>query len=241
MTIAIHDAFTAVMKAASKDELLHESLSFARWLGFETITVMVAADRVGKEPVFAWVDNTPEAYRQSANNVENARRDPISQHCKRSSLPIAWNQDTYTSHGLGEKWEMQACHGYCTGIAFALHLPKGMHVVVGFDRDQPLPANSAEVSRMVAELQLFAVHAQDAALRVLLAEQVQEPSGPSLTPRELECLRWTMDGKTAWEVGRILGIGEQTAVRHLNNATHKLDCVNKHHAMVKALRLGLIR
>ena len=53
--------------------------------------------------------------------------------------------------------------------------------------------------------------------------------------------RWTMEGKTAWELSRILGISEQTVVRHLNNATHKLNCVNKHHAVVKALRLGLIR
>ena len=68
-----------------------------------------------------------------------------------------------------------------------------------------------------------------------------ESDTPDLTPRELECLRWTMEGKTAWELGRILGISEQTAVRHVNNAAHKLDAVNKHHAVVKALRFGLLR
>jgi len=49
-----------------------------------------------------------------------------------------------------------------------------------------------------------------------------------------------MDGKTAWEVGAILGISERTAVLHVNNAMHKLACVNKHQAVLKALRLGLI-
>jgi len=49
-----------------------------------------------------------------------------------------------------------------------------------------------------------------------------------------------MEGKTAWEVGRILGISEQTAARHLNNATQKLGCSNKMQAIVKALRLQLI-
>jgi DNA-binding CsgD family transcriptional regulator len=62
-----------------------------------------------------------------------------------------------------------------------------------------------------------------------------------LTERELEALRWTMEGKTAWEVGSILGISEQTAVRHLSNATRKLGCVHKHHAVVTAMRLGLLR
>ena len=36
------------------------------------------------------------------------------------------------------------------------------------------------------------------------------------------------------------GIAEQTAVRHLFNASKKLDCVNKHQAVLKALRLKLI-
>lgn len=62
-----------------------------------------------------------------------------------------------------------------------------------------------------------------------------------LTPRELEALQWTAEGKTAWEVGEILGISEQTASRHLSNATRKLDCVNKYHAVVKAMRMGLVR
>ena len=93
---------------------------------------------------------------------------------------------------------------------------------------------------MVAALQLFAVHAQEAARRILVPA-LPEPDIPSLTPRELETLRWTMEGKTAWEVAKVLGISERTAVLHANNAMHKLGCVNKHQAVLKALRLGLIR
>jgi DNA-binding CsgD family transcriptional regulator len=173
-------------------------------------------------------------------DFNNGRRDPVMQHCKHHSVPIIWNQDTYTSVGQGDKWEMQARYGYRCGIALALHLPDGRHFQLGVDRDQPLPHGSAELTRLVADLQLFAVHAQDAALRLLLptAPQVDVPA---LTPRELESLRWTMEGKTAWEVGNILGISERTAVLHVNNATHKLGCVNKHQAVLKALRFGLIR
>lgn len=49
-----------------------------------------------------------------------------------------------------------------------------------------------------------------------------------------------MDGKTARDVGAILGIGEQTAARHVNNATQKPGCENNLQAVVKALRFGLI-
>lgn len=63
---------------------------------------------------------------------------------------------------------------------------------------------------------------------------------PPLSSRELETLRWTLAGKTAWEVGGILGIAENTVVRHVHRATRKLGCHSKHQAAVKALRLGLI-
>jgi DNA-binding CsgD family transcriptional regulator len=122
----------------------------------------------------------------------------------------------------------------------ALHLPEGRHFFLGVDRDQPIPPDPAEVTRIVADLQLFAVHAQDAAQRILTPAPAA-PGAPALTPRELETLRWTMEGKTAWEVGALLGISERMAALHVNNATHKLDCVNKHQAVLKALRLGLIR
>ena len=96
------------------------------------------------------------------------------------------------------------------------------------------------LTRMVAELQLFAVHAQDAAMRVLVPQKLQ-PERPRLSPRELDALRWTMEGKTAWEVGTILNISERTAVQHINNAMQKLGCASKHQAVLKALRLGLLR
>ena len=121
----------------------------------------------------------------------------------------------------------------------ALHLPDGKHFVLGVDRDQALPQDPDELQRLVADLQLFAVHAQDAALR-LLVPPPQQPERPGLTPRELEVLRWTMDGKTAWEVGAVLGITERTVGFHINNAMLKLQAVNKQQAVLKALRLGLI-
>jgi len=154
-------------------------------------------------------------------------------------VPIFWDHETFVRNGAADLWEEQAPYGFHTGIAMALHLPNGNHFLLGVDRDQPLPTNEDELTRIVAYLQLFAVHAQDAAFRVLVAPE-HRPETPNLTPRELEVLRWTMEGKTAWEVGMILGISERTAVMHLSNATHKLGCTTKHQAVVKALRLGLI-
>ena len=209
-------------------------------MGFETVTAMVVVDTPRGDSKFINVGYAPQAYQESYEKVGGGRTDPVMQHCRTKSVPIVWNQSTYVDAGQAEKWEHQAQFGYRTGISFAMHLPKGLHFLCGVDRGDPLPGCQMEVTRMTADLQLFAVHAQEAAMRVLLPQAVPEKDHGHLTPRELECLRWTMEGKTAWELGRILGIAEQTAVRHLFNASKKLDCVNKHQAVLKALRLKLI-
>lgn len=236
----LQGGFTSVLGASNRDELLAEVVGFTQRLGFETVSATAVVDHFRAEPEFITIDNTPLAYRKAYEEFDNCKRDPVMQHCKHQSVPIIWNQDTYTSAGQGDKWEMQAQFGYRYGIALALHLPEGRHFLLGVDRDQALPGGAIELTRLVADLQLFAVHAQDVALRLLLPEPPQADV-PALTPREMESLRWTMEGKTAWELGGILGISERTAVLHVNNATHKLGCVNKHQAVLKALRLGLIR
>ena len=236
----LESGFTSILKTRNRDEFQNEVVTFTKRLGFETVSATVVIDHLLGEAEFITVDNTPRGFSEIFKDPNKGRRDPVMQHCKRQSVPIIWDQSTYAEKGVGEMWEAQARFGYCSGIAMALHLPDGRHFFLGVDRDKPVPPDPVEVTRMVADLQLFAVHAQDAALRILTPTSML-PEVPSLTPRELETLRWTMEGKTAWEVGNLLGISERTAALHVNNATHKLDCVNKHQAVLKALRLGLIR
>lgn len=232
--------YLSVMQARTRDDLRDEVVRFALDLGFPFVSAMTVIDNaVGGEPQFISVNNTPAGFADVFYDPGEQRKDPVMQHVKREAVPIVWDQETYVARGLGDLWETQAAFGYRTGICLALHLPHGRHFMLGVDRARPLPRRPESLVRLVADLQLFAVHAQDAAFR-LLAPPQPSPDLPALTPRELEALRWTMDGKTAWEVGSIMSISERTAVLHLQNAMRKLDCVNKHQAVLKALRLGLL-
>ena len=230
----------SVHKARNREEFRSEVVRFSQQLGFDTVSAVTVIDHPAAEPEFLAVDNAPDAYRDCRDDAARGRADPVLQQCKHNSVPIIWNQDTYVRRGLGALWESQAHYGYRTGVGLALHLPEGRHFVIGVDRAQAMPRDPATVTRIVADLQLFAVHAQDAAQRILLPPSAQ-PERPALTPRALEALRWTLDGRTAWEVGEAMGISERTANLHISNAMHKLGCNSKHQAVLKALRLGLIR
>lgn len=69
---------------------------------------------------------------------------------------------------------------------------------------------------------------------------MQNPRPLTLTDRERDCLLWTARGKTAGETGMILAISEETVVFHLKNAMKKIGVYSKHHAVVKAIMMGLI-
>jgi DNA-binding CsgD family transcriptional regulator len=236
----LRGGYAQVMQARSREEFRGEVLRFTQRMGFDTVSAITVIDRgVGKSE-FITVDNTPENFALPYRDLDSCRRDPVLQHCKHQSVPIIWDRQTYLDNGAEDLWEEQAHYGYRTGIAMALHRHDGKHFLLGVDRDQPLPEDPDELQRVVADLQLFAVHAQEAAVRLLVPQHDDEPPRPSLTPRELEALRWTSEGKTAWEVGAVLGITERTAVLHVHNAMRKLGCCNKLQAVLKAVRLGLI-
>jgi DNA-binding CsgD family transcriptional regulator len=232
-------SFLSIMEAKTHEDFRKGIIHFANDLGFEYVSAMTVVDHSVTQSEFINVDNMPQGLIDASQDASVYRNDPVMQHCKRGSVPIIWDQATYVAQGASDQWEELAGFGYHTGIALALHFPEGRHFMMGVDRDRSLPRKPANLSRIVADLQLFAVHAQDAAMRLFLPTELQAER-PALTPRELEALRWTMEGKTAWEVGVILGISERTAVLHLQNAMHKLGSVNKHQAVLKALRLGLI-
>lgn len=62
----------------------------------------------------------------------------------------------------------------------------------------------------------------------------------NLTPRESDCLRWCSQGKTNWEISRILGLSERTVEHYLSRANRKLGTVNRVQAVARALKHGLI-
>lgn len=232
-------SFQDILEVQSREEFRDGIVRFANELEFDYVSAMTVVDHSLTHSEFINVDNTPQAYIDGFRNLTMARKDPVMQHCKSGSLPIVWSQDTYVAKGYGDLWEEQAAFGYRNGIALALHFAEGRHFFIGIDRRAGLPKERETLTRVVADLQLFAVHAQDAASRLFVPAEMR-PERPNLTRRELEALSWTMEGKTAWEVGTILGISERTAVLHIQNAMHKLGTHNKHQAVLKALRLGLI-
>jgi DNA-binding CsgD family transcriptional regulator len=92
-------------------------------------------------------------------------------------------------------------------------------------------------SALLRELRILANYFHGHILRI---NGVDSEEDLLISARELDCLKWTAAGKTAWEASVILGITERTVRFHLNTAREKLKCATTTQAVAKAVANQLI-
>jgi DNA-binding CsgD family transcriptional regulator len=61
-----------------------------------------------------------------------------------------------------------------------------------------------------------------------------------LSPRELECLKWVLDGKSDTDIGKILGISHTTAHFHIERVKKKLGVRTRTQAAAMIVTLGYL-
>lgn len=228
--------------ADGRDSAALESrlVQFAHELGFGIISAALVIEHGASEASSFAFGNIPPRFRERSQSREIAKRDPVMRRLKTWSVPFTYDQQMYVREGAADLWETQAAFGFKTGVAMALHLPEHRHFIVGVDRENALPNKEATMTRLMSELALLAVHAQEAASRIF-APAPDGDSKVSLVQREIECLRWRGEGKTAWETGRILNLSESRVNKICAAAAHKLGCVSTSQAAIRATRAGLLR
>jgi DNA-binding CsgD family transcriptional regulator len=75
---------------------------------------------------------------------------------------------------------------------------------------------------------------------ILVAEQQRSFAPSRLTQRQLECLGWVQEGKSASDIGGILGISGRTVEGHLLKVCDHFGVRTRFQAVLKARDLGLI-
>ena len=76
--------------------------------------------------------------------------------------------------------------------------------------------------------------------RLKSLELLPSGGGVRLTDRERDALAWVANGKSDWEISRILGVSEATARFHVDNARRKLGAANRAHAVARMAVAGLL-
>lgn len=147
--------------------------------------------------------------------------DPVVRHMRTLDAPLEWHRDAMLTDAAPcerELFEDAAAFGIRCGFVIPL---RGIGKVAGaaFVADEPHAKFQRCIAANKRTLLLMAVLVHLQAARLLTAPDV---SGVRLTPRELDCLRWAAHGKSASDIGCILGITRRTVSFHIENAKAKL-------------------
>lgn len=134
--------------------------------------------------------------------------------------------------------QMAEKHGLKDGLASAVHGPAGEISVLEFIHTEVLDSVTPNYFTKKVLTQWFAA-AVSKQLYIIMPELVDHSNvDQRLSEREKDCLRWAAEGKTSWEIGKILEIAESTVVHHLRNAGLKMGTSKRQGAVTKALASG---
>ena len=75
--------------------------------------------------------------------------------------------------------------------------------------------------------------------------EIAQPMEPrkeriELSNRERDCLRWTAEGKSSWDIGMILNISDNTVKNHIRNVLEKLQLHSRMEAVMYAMKEKLL-
>ena len=162
--------------------------------------------------------------------------DPVVNMGMRRLLPLDWQEfgkhegvlKTFfgeaSEFGLGRR-----------GLTIPVHGRNGDTALVTITSDLSERDWRRERLEYMRDFQLLSVHLHNKILEL----EGYPVSRTKLSPRELECLHWVSEGKTAWECATILGLSEHTVRCYLESARYKLHASSNTHAVSIAHRAGL--
>jgi DNA-binding CsgD family transcriptional regulator len=149
--------------------------------------------------------------------------DPVIRQAIRGTDPFEWGDGiaswdiSDTQHQL---FDEAAMFGIRYGFTIPIHDGHGPVAAVTFASDELRPTFRRCVEGHRHVLQLMAMYFHANVRRKLNPDRIVD--GVALSPREYQCLEWSAAGKSAWDIGCILGVSRRTVGFHLDNARAKL-------------------
>jgi len=207
--------------------------------GYDKTLIALTPDRQTLHNDIFVRSNYPSQWLSIYERRRLANIDPVVCHCIARSTPLIWTTKIFSSKPQKEMYEDACSYGIRSGITLPFHGANGELGILCFVSDAlPNSAFRKTVTNSIPALSLLRDFAFESSLK--FAHPLISQIPPSLTRREMECLKWCAAGKKSWEIGLKLHCTERTVNFHLCNLRSKLKCKNRRLAVVKGIRLGLI-
>lgn len=222
---------------AGSDTVFFARLSgLAADLGFDRCAYGMRLPLPLSNPKMVMLNNYSSDWQQRYAEQNYLAVDPTVAHGQRSVMPVVWSDNLFA--GCPQLWDEAREHGLRVGWAQSSYDARGVGGLLTLARERG-PLTASELRGNGWKMSWLAQVAHEGLSR-LLADKRGPEREISLTPREIEVLRWSADGKTSSEVGEIMNISERTVNFHVNNSLEKLGATNKTAGVIKAALLHLL-
>jgi len=244
----INQYFVKIEKSFSEEEILSVLDHIAKRFDFDFYSYSRMFPKAITRMNLVAIGNYPSEWKEKYKENNYLFVDPVMKHCTSSTLPFYWkNIFSSTDREAIEFAKDCASFGLNDGFSLGINGNCGDFSLLNFACEKSNNSSTKIFSQaiMLVHAILPYIHeklAQISPVRALYpTDNRYLPNAPlqELTEREKECLLWTAEGKTSQEISVILNIAESTVNFHLKNSVKKLDCINKTHAVAKAILLGL--
>jgi LuxR family quorum-sensing transcriptional regulator LasR len=216
-----------------------ELFRIAKKLGFDQ--TLYAVLRAKNEPhAHAFVkSNYNKAWRMKYDKERMSYIDPVVNHSCKSTTPLLWTPALFKQPPQIALLEEASAYGLGYGLVFPIHGPNGEVGLITFVSEGLAdPVKNAELMQAIPILAIVRDFAFESSMKFVSAHD--EPTKPNLTPREQEVLKWTMAGKSMWEIARILNCSESNVNFHITNVRRKFGVNTKHQAIIQAIKWGIV-
>jgi LuxR family transcriptional regulator, quorum-sensing system regulator SolR len=228
------DVVTEMSAAPTEESVFAVVGRLSGRLGFVYSSYGLKAPSNQSRPQVRMYDSYPRQWSERYRDRDYVSIDPTVKVGRATGALVVWSDHLFSPAPL--LWREARDSGLRTGLSQPSWVSKGTFALLSVARDSR-PISESEVAALRPYLMLMTEAASVAISRI--SSNSAEGHGP-LTRREIEVLRWSADGKTAYETSVLLGVAEATVNFHVQNALRKLGVVSKIQAVALTVSSGLL-
>jgi DNA-binding CsgD family transcriptional regulator len=232
--------FERILKASSLDTLGREVRRVTRHLGFEHFLYGVRYVPPEGEACQFILSGYPTEWMSRYQAEGYADIDPIIAHAYRYSTPLVWRENTFDSPERKQFMDEARSYGLGSGLSVPIGSLANETALVSIANPETNSGALSHSVHLAGTAFVMASYMHEAIRRLVFAPHPESLDPPTLTRREIECMRWWAAGKTAIQIGDRMNISVAGVHFHMQNLRRKLGVRTKHQAIARAILQGLI-
>lgn len=242
---ALEKTLQKIQNADSKELLSTVCASFFKQVDVDYFMFALCHSSSLASPDILIIDNLPSEWCTFYHQRNFQHIDPVTLYCFSNTTPIHWYELSELPEYKDPQYEIMMHNAKSFGLESGLSIPlrtvtgaSGMLSLISRQVSDKSERNFNILTPYAMQLASYLIESVNRNHWIAKEKKIDNIK---LTEREYDCLFWASEGKTSWEISKILCISERTVFFHLNNAVKKFGAQNRQHAVAKGILGNIIR